>query len=141
MGGPGPSSEVVARAETLREAFIEAVRGLFALAVDPDVVDACEVREVRAHGASLEALLAHWIGECSYVHEIEGFVCHSIELAVFDVESRVGGEPLRLHAYLHGEELDPARHRPARTIEAVSARDITIHPVGDGYEIRLALRS
>ena len=133
------SGEVVARAGTLPQAFIEAVLGLFALAVDPAAVDPREAREIRAHGASLEALLAHWIGECCYVHEMEGFVCHRIDFAVFDVEPRAGGEPLRLYAFLHGEELDPARHRPAGTITPISSRDITIRPVRDGYEIRLTL--
>ena len=130
---------MVTRAGTLRQAFIEAVLGLFALAVDPAVVDPREAREIRAHGASLEALLAHWIGECCYVHEMEGFVCHRIDFAVFDVEPKVGGEPLRLYAYLHGEEMDPARRRPAGAIKPVASRDITIRPVVDGYEIRLTL--
>src|SRR5207253_3966771 len=71
-GQPGVSGEVVARGGTLPQAFIEAVLGLFALAVDPAAVDPREAREIRAHGASLEALLAHWIGECCYVREMEG---------------------------------------------------------------------
>jgi len=78
--------EVVVRAATLQQTFAEAVGALLALSVNPETVEAKEVREVRAHGTSLEALLAHWIGECCYVLDVEGYLCRSIDLAVFDVE-------------------------------------------------------
>ena len=136
MSGP-----VIARGDTLRQAFVEAVLGLFSGVVDPAVVEAREVREVRAHGDRPEALLAHWIAECCYVHEMEGFVFRAIDLALFDVEPRVGGEPMRLYAYLHGEELDPARHRAGRPVKPVSPAEIEIRHDADGYEIRLVFCS
>ena len=122
---------------TLQQAFSEAALSVFALAVDPAAVQALEVREVRAHGPSLESLLAQWIGECCYVHEIEGFVCHAIDFAVFDVEPRAGGEPLRLHAFLRGEEMDPASMDPSGTVKAMPFPDRAIRPLADGYEIHL----
>ena len=128
--------EIVARGSTLRQAFIEAVLGVFALAADPAGVAAREVREVRAHGPSLPALLAHWIGECTYLQEIEDFACHTIELAVFETEPRPGGEPMRLHAFLHGEPQVSQGQRAA-----VSAREISIRPIADGYEIRLVIEN
>ena len=128
--------DVVGRGSTLRQAFIEAVLGVFALAADPAGVAAREVREVRAHGPSLPALLAHWIGECTYLQEIEDFACHTIELAVFETEPRPGGEPMRLHAFLHGEPLVSQGQRPA-----VSSREISIRPIVDGYEIRLVIEN
>jgi len=130
---------VIARGATLREAFTRAVLGLFSHVVDPAAVDPREIREVRAHGASPEALLAQWIAECSYVHEVEGFVFRKIDVAVFDVEPKVSGEPMRLHAFLHGEELDPARHRAARTITPLATGDISVRRDADGYEVRLML--
>lgn len=131
----------MARGGTLRQAFIQAALAMFALVVDPQTVEPREVREVRAHGVSLEALLVHWIGECGYVHEMEGFVCHTIDFTVFDVERRVGGEPLRLHGFVHGEEMDPARHRPTATIKGVSPRAVSIRAIADGYEIRLTVET
>ena len=126
--------DIVARGATLQEAFTEAVLGVFALAADPAGVAAREVREVRAHGPSLPALLAHWIGECAYLQEIEDFVCHTIDLAVFETEPRAGGEPMRLHAFLHGEPRVSQGQRPA-----ASSRDISIRPIADGYEIHLVM--
>jgi SHS2 domain-containing protein len=129
--------EIVARGATLQQAFTEAALGVFALAANPATVAAREVREVRAHGPSLPALLAHLIGECAYLREIEDFACHTIDLAVFEVDPRPGGEPMRLHAFLHGEPLVG----PATLISAVTSREISIQPIADGYEIRVIIPS
>ena len=133
------SREVIARGATLTQAFTEAVTALLSLAVDPTRIEPMEVREVRAHGVSPEALLAHWIGECSYVLDMEGFLCRSIDLDVFDVAAKSGAEPLRLHAFLHGEPIDPSRHGPPTTIAPIVAEDISIAPIDGGYEIRLTV--
>ena len=133
------SREVIGRGATLREAFAEAVTALLSLAAHPTHVEPTEVREVRAHGRSPEALLAHWIGECSYVLDVEGFLCHSIDLAVWDVEAKSGAEPLRLHAFLHGEPIDPSRHDPPAAIGPIMAEDIAIGHIDGGYEIRFSV--
>jgi SHS2 domain-containing protein len=128
---------ITARGETLEAAFIQAALDVLALGLDPAAVEPRDLREVRAHGASLEELFAHWIGETGYVLELEGFACHAIELVVFDVEPGVGGEPLRLHALLRGEEFDPGKHRAEGAPRTFSARDVSIRPTANGYEIRL----
>jgi SHS2 domain-containing protein len=129
--------EITARGRTLPEAFSETVLGLFAQVVDPAAVQTREAREVRAHGDSLEDLLARWIAECWYVHEMEGFVFRVIDVARFEVEPSAGGEPMRLHAFLHGEELHPARHQAPRPIRSPVPADISIRRDVDGYEIRV----
>jgi len=98
--------DLYADAPTLPEAFSRIALALFAAAVDPASVDETEVREVRAHGPDPAALLRRWLDECLYVHEVEGFACRSIEFAVFEAASSAGAEPLRLHAFLHGEPID-----------------------------------
>ena len=133
--------DILVRGATLRQAFTEAALRVFALAVDPAAVRASEVREVRAHGPSLEALLAQWIAECGYVHEIEGFACHAIEFAVFDVEPKAGGEAMRLHAFLHGEEVDPEGPEPGRAVTVVASRESPIQSIAEGYEIHLTVES
>lgn len=103
---------------TLPEAFTRLVLGLFAAAVDPATVEETEIREVRAHGGGVSALLQAWLQECLYVHEVEGFACRTIEFAVFDATPGAGGETVRLHAILRGEGIDAARHqiRPIRNV-------------------------
>ena len=132
--------EIVARGTTLPEAFAEAALGVSALTVDPAALRDCEVREVRAHGASLEALLVHWIEECRYVQEIEGFGCRAIDFAVFDIEPKPGGEPMRVHARLRGEA-DVVDAQAGARLATVSTRDILIRRIAEGYEIRLVVEN
>ena len=101
------TSAIRVRAATMPLAFAQAALAIGAEAFDPDAIEEREVREVRAHGPTPEALFAHWINECLYVHEVEGFAWRRIDFAVFDAESRAGAEPMRLHSFLHGESLEP----------------------------------
>jgi len=130
---------IVASAATLPQAFADIALAMLRLGVsiDQSAMKDCEVREVRAHGASLEALLVRWIEECQYVQEIEGFACRAIEFAVFDIEPKAGAEPLRLHALLRGET-GASGDRDSGT-RSVSARDVAIRRVDDGFEIRLVI--
>lgn len=132
---------ITARGTTLREACADAALQVLALTVDPAVIEERDVREVRAHGPTAEALLCHWINECLYVHELEGFACRRVELAVFEAEQRSGGEPLRLHSFLHGEEIDPARHHLRASLKGLSPRAVVIEPGPGGYQIRLTLET
>lgn len=129
--------ELAAAGTTLSEAFARAALAVLALAVDPDGVVERDVREVRAHGSTLESLLAQWIAECLYVYEVEGFVWRRLDFVVFDTEPKAGGEPLRLHAFLHGEELDPDRHAVVTQIKGGSPRNVMIRPVQGGFEVSL----
>jgi SHS2 domain-containing protein len=112
---------------------------VFALIVEPTTVQARERREVRAHGESLEALLVAWINECLYVHEVEGFVARDVRLEVFDAAPLAGGEPLRLHSSLVGEEVDPVRHRLGTVVKAATFHQVSVKATEDGYEARLVL--
>ncbi len=133
------TEEIVARGATLADAFARAALAVLAQAVDPARVHPVEVREVRAHGTSAEALLRAWISECCYVHELEGFACHAIDFAVFSADPAPGAEPLRLHALLRGEEMDTDRHGRGGTVKAPGT--VAIERGEAGYEIRLGLES
>ena len=112
---------------------------VFAAAVDPASVDETEVREVRAHGPDPAALLRRWLDECLYVHEVEGFACRSIEFAVFEAASTTGAEPLRLHAFLHGEPIDPARHVARAVIRGIGAQGLAVQAESEGFRVRVTL--
>ena len=64
----------------------------------------------------------NWLGECLYVHDVEGFVAGRVEFAALDAEPRAGGEPFRLHGFLHGEEIDPAAPTGRVVVRSVSPR-------------------
>jgi SHS2 domain-containing protein len=115
--------ELLVTGSTLPEAFTRLALGLFAAAVDPATVEETEIREVRAHGGGVSALLQAWLQECLYVHEVEGFACRTIEFAVFDATPGAGGETVRLHAILRGEDIDAARHQ-VRSIRNVLTSEL-----------------
>ena len=66
--------------------WVTLLAALFAAAVDPASVEETEVREVRAHGAGVPALLHRWLEECLYVHEIEGFVPGEPQIGELDLD-------------------------------------------------------
>ena len=131
--------ELAAEGRTLPEAFARIALGLFAALVDPESVDETEVREVRAHAGAAADLLQRWLEECLYVHEVEGFACRSVEFAVFDGAPAAGGEPLRLHAFLKGEPVDPGRHRTLATVRGVSGDGSSVEAVASGFRVRIRL--
>ncbi|MEX2223529.1 MAG: archease [Candidatus Rokuibacteriota bacterium] len=127
--------DLAAQGRTLPDAFSAIALGLFAAAVDLASVDEVEVREVRAHGAGRPALLRRWLEECLYVHEVEGFACRSIEFAVFDAAPATGGEALRLHAFLRGEPVDPARHQIKGLIRGIASDGLSVETQGNGFRV------
>jgi SHS2 domain-containing protein len=103
---------------TRGEAFAQAAQGVFALLVGPDEVQARERREVRAQAEGPEALLAAWIDECLYVHEVEGFVARSVDMSHCT--------DTLAHGVLHGEPLDPARHRVGTAVSGAVSHRATV---------------
>jgi SHS2 domain-containing protein len=112
-------------------AFAEAALGVLALVVEPDSVEARETRDVRAQADTPETLLVAWVDECLYVHEIEGFVAHQVE--VLECSQTV------VHGRLLGEPLDPARHRLGTVVKAATLHGASVTD-GDGrHEVRVVV--
>jgi len=103
---------------TRSDAFAQAALGVFALIVKPEEVQERERREVRAQADSPEQLLASWINECLYVHEIEGFVVRRVEVDTCTTTL--------VHGLLHGEELDPGRHRLGTIVKAATLHRLVV---------------
>lgn len=111
------------------EAFAQAALGVLALAVAPEEVEERESREVRAQEDSLEGLLVAWVNECLYVHEIEGFAVRRVEVAECT--------PRLVYGRLHGEALDPRRHRRGTVVKAATRHQVAVVEHPDRVEVRL----
>ena len=70
-----------------------------------------------------------WVDECLYVHEIEGFVVHEVEMTVCT--------DTLAHGYLHGEPLDAARHRIGTVVKGATYHRIAMTAQDGLYEARL----
>jgi len=114
---------------TRGDAFAQATLGVFALLVSPDEVQALERREVRAQADAPEALLVAWIDECLYVHEIEGFVARSVEMTVCT--------DTLAHGVLHGEPLDPERHRLGTVVKGATYHQVSVEVRDGTHEARI----
>lgn len=128
---------------TLPDAFADAALRVLAHALDRsgDVlsgIEESEIREVRAHGVTRQALFAHFLDECLYVHDVEGFVWRRVDFAVFDAEPRAGGESMRLHAFLYGQSR-PTEESGAGVPGPFPASAISISAGGPGFEIAIGL--
>ena len=114
---------------TRAAAFAQVTLGVFALLVEPSEVETREYREVRAQADGPESLLVAWIDECLYVHDIEGFVAHDVEMTVCT--------DALAHGLLRGEPLDPARHRVGTVVKGATHHAVSVG-VRDGvHEARI----
>ena len=114
---------------TRAEAFAQAARGVLALVADPDTVTARETREARAQADAPETLLAAWIDECLYVHEIEAFVVNRVEVTACS--------DTVVHGRLHGEPLDAARHRLGTVVKAATLHGVSVQARDGRHEVRI----
>jgi SHS2 domain-containing protein len=114
---------------TRAEAVAQATLGVFALIVAPAEVEAREHREVRAQADGPEALLVAWIDECLYVHDIEAFVVRDVELTVCT--------DTLAHGLLHGEPLDPARHRVGTVVKGATYHNVAVAVRDGAHEVRV----
>jgi len=138
MSAPAPGWEhfeteadvgVEAWGPTRAEAFAQASLGVFALIVKPEEVQERERREVRAQADSPERLLAGWINECLYVHEIEGFVVRRVEVDTC-TETLV-------HGVLYGEEVDTDRHQLGTIVKAATLHQVVVAESAGRHEVRV----
>ena len=127
------------RAATLPEVFVKAALAVVTGTFDPGAIEEREVREVRAHGRTVEALFAAWINECLYVHEVEGFAWRRIDFAVFEAESRAGAEPMRLHSFLYGEAIEIEPQHQERAIPPIAVGAVSLRTNPDGYELTISI--
>jgi hypothetical protein len=131
---------VTGRGATLQDAFSALAIALFDLVVDLGRIEEREVREVRAHGPTVPALLERWVDECLYVHEVEGFAARRVEFVVWSAAGgAAGGEPLRLHALLGGEPVEPRhlRGRPDPAIARAVGRPATVDASEGAYQVSI----
>ena len=114
---------------TRAEAFAQAALGVLSLVADPATVSPRETREVRAQADAAETLLAAWIDECLYVHEIEAFVVSRVEVDSCS-DTLVLGR-------LHGEPLDTARHRLGTVVKAATLHGVSVGARDGRHEARI----
>lgn len=119
---------IAAWGRDLREAFVEAARGMFALMVDLDAVEERVTRRVAVTAEDREDLLVRWLNELLFLVDSEGLVFRRFEI------ERMGERELQ--ATVRGERLDPARHQPLAGVKAATYHQLSVE---EGPPARVAV--
>ncbi len=120
---------IIARGDTLVEAFEAAAEGMFSLMVDPGTVENRAWLERQVEADDHEGLLVAWLNDLLAVVNIEAFVP-----VVFVVDQI---SPGRLSATVHGEPVDPDRHRFRRDVKAATYHMVEVKQIDGGWTARV----
>lgn len=116
---------IVVRAATLRDLFETAAEGMLSFLIDPLTVENRAWRERRVEADDREGLLVAWLNDLLVLLAAEAFVPK-----VFVVDE-VGER--RLRATVHGEPVDPARHRFRLDVKAATYHTLEVRPDEHGW--------
>jgi SHS2 domain-containing protein len=103
---------IVVHAASLPELFETAAEGMFGFVVDPDSVASRAWVERRVEADDLAGLLVAWLNDLLSLLAADGFVPKAF------VVDEVGDR--RLRATVHGEPVDPTRHRFRLDVKAAT---------------------
>lgn len=113
------------RAANLNTVFAEAADCLFSVIVEnPESIRAIDEQSLELAGEDREYLLFDWLRELLNRFETEHWLLAKSEV-------RVG--PTGLSARLWGEPFDPARHRLAHEVKAITYHELSLKPTPDGW--------
>ena len=114
------------RARSFEDLLSEAARALLATLVDnPDDVRSVEERQVHVAGESADYLLFDWLSELLYRFETEHWLTSGVSIT----RTTDGFD-----AVIQGETFDPARHRGAHEVKAVTYHGLSVEESPNGWQ-------
>jgi len=116
---------------SIREAFVNAARGMFHLMVDSKGLRPLYSRRIEVEAKDREALLVAWLSELLYLYEVEGFL--PVEYAIVDLNEQ------RLEANLRGDTLDPDRHSLKGLVKAATYHLLEVKEVDGKWQVQVVL--
>jgi SHS2 domain-containing protein len=116
---------------SLPELFENAGRALSATLTDRRYLRRRETREVGLTSVDREALLVDWLNHLLYLFDIDGFLGREFQVRTLT--------PERLEARVWGEKFDADRHPEKTAVKAATFHQLSIVPVGDGWQATVVL--
>lgn len=110
-------------APTLDGLFADAAMALMEVLFGKDRKVGIE-RVVELDAADPESLMIDFLSELLFVTEVESLVFSRAQVCI---------EGLHLHAVMHGEPFDPARHSEGTGVKGISYTDMKIVHNANGY--------
>jgi len=121
-------------AATLPALFEEAARALVALLVEePEAVPECRQETIALSAGDPVDLLFDWLHALLVAFELRRVLLSRTEVAL-DLPAVAGpGARAALRARVWGAPYDPARHRPAREVKAITYHRLDLRREADGW--------
>ena len=112
----------------MKEAFVNAARGLFSLITELDDVEEVEHREIEMSAPDQESLLVQWLNELIYLFDVENIIFKSFEV--------IHLSNVELKARACGEKVDTSRHKLKTGVKAATYHMLNIDRQ-KGYEVQV----
>ena len=119
---------IMAYGADVREAFVNAARGMFSLMVELGTINEVGHRDIEVDAPDVESLLAAWLNELICLFDAENVLFSRFEITEF------GETYLRARAY--GESVDSSRHKLKIGIKAATYHMLEVDQ-SDGGRVRV----
>jgi SHS2 domain-containing protein len=119
---------IEAYGDSLKQAYVNAAKGLFSLIIDLRHVKIKTAKEINVTADSQEDLLVSWLNELIYIFDTEYLVLRKFNISHIDSN--------RLHATVYGEKIDPNLHQIKIGVKATTYHMLRINNE-DGYRVRV----
>ena len=117
---------IKAYGSTLPELFVNAGRGLIALALSPSAVGPVQSLPLSVRGEDREDLLVQWLSEILYFLDAEGWFFCDFRIQQLQANA-LAGEGL-------GECRTEAGQRPRSVVKAVTYHQVSVQETPEGWE-------
>ncbi len=122
---------IIARGETLEQAFINAARGMFSLMAEASDTEETKRRDIELKAADRESLLVAWLNELIYIFDAEGILFSRFEVASLT--------NTKLAAVAYGERANVLKHGLKMGIKAATYHMLKVEKRGGGYRVQVLL--
>jgi SHS2 domain-containing protein len=122
---------IEARGSSLGGAFAQAAIALMSIILDLSTVESVTIRSVEVEAADPSQLLVRWLTEILFLYDGKGFVTREVTIRQFT--------PTCIAADLHGDLLDPSRHRTRLDVKAITYHQLEVIEGPDGGLVRVYL--
>lgn len=113
----------------MKQAFINAARGLFSLIIDLRTVKQKEQHNIEVTAPDREALLVNWLNELIYLFDAKEMLFSRFDITVLTDNT--------LEAIVSGEKIDIKKHHLKRDVKAATYHMLKVSQTEDGWEVRV----
>ena len=113
----------------LKQAYVNAAKGLFSLITDMRKIKAVTFRDIDVNAADADILLVTWLNELIYLFDTENILFRQFQISEL--------QKTRLKARAYGEKVDSRRHAIKIGVKSTTYHMLRIEQTDNGYLARV----